>query len=63
MSEAGIDDAMASEVLDAAEGVLPIAIVMAKTKSGQARAKAALDAANGVITRALEIISAENANK
>jgi N-acetylmuramic acid 6-phosphate etherase len=63
MSEAGIDDAMASEVLDAAEGVLPIAIVMAKTKSGQVRAKAALDAANGVITRALEIISAENANK
>jgi N-acetylmuramic acid 6-phosphate (MurNAc-6-P) etherase len=52
---------MASEVLDAAEGVLPVAIVMARTKSGQARAKAALDAAKGVITRALEIISSENA--
>lgn len=63
MSEAGIDEAMASEVLDAAEGVLPVAIVMAKTKSGQARAKAALDAAKGVITRALEMISSENANK
>jgi N-acetylmuramic acid 6-phosphate etherase len=60
MSEAGIDEAMASEVLDAAEGVLPVAIVMARTKSGQARAKAALDAAKGVITRALEIISSEN---
>lgn len=63
MSEAGVDEAMASEVLDAAEGVLPVAIVMAKTNSGQARAKAALDAANGAITRALEIISSENANK
>jgi N-acetylmuramic acid 6-phosphate etherase len=63
MSEAGIDEAMASEVLDAADGVLPVAIVMARTKSGQARAKAALDAAKGVITRALEIISSENANK
>jgi N-acetylmuramic acid 6-phosphate etherase len=63
MSEAGVDEAMASEVLDAAEGVLPVAIVMAKTKSGQARAKAALNAAQGVITRALEIISSENAAK
>ena len=63
MSEAGVDEAMASEVLDAADGVLPVAIVMAKTKSGQARAKAALDAAKGAITGALEMISSENANK
>lgn len=63
MSEAGIDEAMASEILDTTEGVLPVAIVMAKTQSGQARAKAALDAANGVITQALKMISAENANK
>jgi N-acetylmuramic acid 6-phosphate etherase len=63
MSEAGVDEAMASEVLDAADGVLPVAIVMAKTKSGQARAKAALDAAKGAITGALAMISSENANK
>ena len=63
MTEAGVDEAMASEVLDAAEGALPVAIVMAQTQSGQARAKAALDAANGVIRRALEIVSSENANK
>ena len=63
MTEAGVDEALASEVLDAAEGVLPVAIVMAKTESGQARAKAALDAANGVIFEALKIISSENANR
>ena len=48
-AEAGIDEASASEVLDAAEGDLPVAIVMAKSQSGQARAKAALEAADGVI--------------
>lgn len=63
MTEAGIDEAMASEVLDTAEGVLPVAIIMVKTQSGQARAKAALDAAQGVINRALEIINSENTNK
>ena len=63
MSEARVDEAMASEVLDAAEGVLPVAIVMAKTNSGQARAQAALAAAHGVIAGALEMINSENANK
>jgi N-acetylmuramic acid 6-phosphate etherase len=63
MTEAGVDEALASEVLDAAEGALPVAIVMVKTESGQARAKAALDAANGVIVEALKIISSENANR
>ncbi|HEY3102207.1 MAG TPA: N-acetylmuramic acid 6-phosphate etherase [Pyrinomonadaceae bacterium] len=61
MSEAGIDEATASEALDAAEGHLPVAIVMAKTQSGHARAKAALEAAGGVIGRALEMIGSENA--
>ena len=59
-AEAGIDEAEASEVLDAAEGDLPVAIVMAKSNSGQARAKAALEAADGVIVRALEIINSES---
>jgi N-acetylmuramic acid 6-phosphate etherase len=63
MTEAGVDEAMASEVLDAAEGALPVAIVMAKTQSGQARAKTALETANGVIAAALEIITSESANK
>lgn len=62
MAEGGIDRALASEVLDAAEGVLPVAIVMARTNTGQARARAALGAANGVIVDALKIISSENAN-
>ena len=57
--EAGIDEATANEVLDAADGDLPVAIVMAKSRSGQARAKAALEAAGGVIVRALEIINSE----
>lgn len=60
-TEAQIDEVTAGEVLDAAEGILPVAIIMAKTQSGQARAKAALDTAGGVITRALEIMKAENA--
>ena len=59
MAEAGVDEASASEVLDAAEGDLPVAIVMAKSRSGQARAKAALEAANGVIARALELVNSE----
>jgi N-acetylmuramic acid 6-phosphate (MurNAc-6-P) etherase len=58
-AEAGIDEASASEVLNAAEGDLPVAIVMAKSRSGQTRAKAALEAADGVIARALEIVNSE----
>ena len=58
-AEAGIDEESASEVLDAAEGDLPVAIIMAKSQCGQARAKAALEAADGVIARALEIVNAE----
>lgn len=63
MTEAGVDEATASEALEAAEGVLPVAIIMAKTQSGQARAKAALDAANGVIAKALATIDFENNNQ
>ncbi|HXT61602.1 MAG TPA: N-acetylmuramic acid 6-phosphate etherase [Pyrinomonadaceae bacterium] len=62
-SEAQLDEVTAGEVLDAAEGVLPVAIIMAQTQSGQARAKAALDTAGGVIARALEIMKAENAER
>lgn len=58
-AEAGIGEAAASEVLDAAEGDLPVAIVMARSQSSQARAKAALEAADGVIARALELIKSE----
>ena len=58
-AEAGIDESSANEVLEAAEGDLPVAIVMAKSQSGQARAKAALEAADGVIARALELIKSE----
>jgi len=63
MHEAGVDETTASEVLDAADGILPVAIIMAKTQSGQARAKAALDNAHGVIRTALEMINSENNNK
>lgn len=56
MSEAGIDEAPANEVLEAAEGDLPVAIIMAKSRCSHARARAALETANGVIARALEIL-------
>ncbi len=61
IAEAGVDEMTANEVLDAAEGQLPVAIVMAKAQCGHARAKAALEAAHGVVARALEIIKAETA--
>jgi N-acetylmuramic acid 6-phosphate etherase len=61
-AEAGVDDVTANEVLDAAEGRLPVAIVMAKAQCGQAQAQAALDSANGVIAKALEVIKSETAN-
>ena len=61
MAEAGVDEESASEVLDAAEGELPVAIVMAMSRCGQARAHAALEAAKGVIPRALELINSETA--
>ena len=58
-AEAGIDEVSASEVLEAAEGELPVAIVMARSRCGQVRAKSALEAAGGVIARALEIVNSE----
>lgn len=63
MSEGNVDEASASEILDAADGQLPVAIVMAKTHSGQARAKAALTEARGVISHALEIINSETSQR
>lgn len=58
-AEAGMDEASASEVLDAAGGDLPVAIVMARSRCGQVRAKAALEAAGRVIARAVEIANSE----
>jgi N-acetylmuramic acid 6-phosphate etherase len=58
-AEAGIGEAAANEVLDAAAGDLPVAIIMAKSQSDQVRAKAALEAADGVIARALGLIKSE----
>jgi len=59
MAEAGIDESSAAEILDAAEGELPVAIVMARSSCGQGRAKAALAAAGGVISQALEALKSE----
>lgn len=62
-AEAGVDEASANEVLDAAGGDLPVAIVMAKSGSNHDRAKAALKAADGVIARALETVNSETLNR
>jgi N-acetylmuramic acid 6-phosphate etherase len=54
MAEAGVDEASATEILAAADGDLPVAIVMAKTGTGFADAKRVLTLASGVVARAVE---------
>jgi N-acetylmuramic acid 6-phosphate etherase len=56
MAETGLDETAATETLDEAEGNLPVALVMAKTGSGSAEAKAALNSADGVVSRALKTL-------
>lgn len=55
MSEAGLDERRAQEALDAAEGSLPVALVMSKTNCSREAAARALEASKGVIQKAVEI--------
>jgi N-acetylmuramic acid 6-phosphate etherase len=55
-AEAGIAEERAREILDSAAGNLPVALVMSKTGCSRAEAERALDRANGVVAKALELI-------
>lgn len=57
LAEAELDDKTAAEALDAAEGNLPVALVMAKTGRGLADARQALTASSGVVQAAVEMLS------
>jgi N-acetylmuramic acid 6-phosphate etherase len=57
LAEAELDDKTAAEALDAAEGNLPVALVMAKTGRGLADARQALAASSGVVQAAVEMLS------
>ncbi|MBC8029873.1 MAG: N-acetylmuramic acid 6-phosphate etherase [Pyrinomonadaceae bacterium] len=57
MTEAGIDELAASENLEKANGSLPVALLMAKTRCSPEEAERALSAAGGVVSRAEEILS------
>jgi N-acetylmuramic acid 6-phosphate etherase len=56
MAEAGLDDKTASDTLDAAEGNLPVALVIASTGCGPVEARQALAASSGVIMKAVEAL-------
>jgi N-acetylmuramic acid 6-phosphate etherase len=58
MAEAGLDDKTASDTLDAAEGNLPVALVIASTRCGPVEARQALAASSGVVSKALEALEA-----
>ena len=55
-AEADIGEEQAREILDSAGGALPVALVMIKTSCSRAEAKRALEQANGVVGKALELI-------
>jgi N-acetylmuramic acid 6-phosphate etherase len=55
-AEAGLDEERAKEILDSADGNLPVALVMSKTGCSRPAAERALERANGVVGRALELI-------
>ena len=54
MAETGLDEAAANTALAAAEGELPVALVIAITGCGLAEAKKALAASSGVVRAAVE---------
>ena len=56
MAETGLDEQSASKTLDAAEGNLPAALVMAYTGSELPAAKKALTASSGVVSKAVEAL-------
>lgn len=56
MAETGLDEQSASKTLDAAEGNLPVALVMAHSGSELPAAKKALAASSGVVSKAVEAL-------
>jgi N-acetylmuramic acid 6-phosphate etherase len=56
MAEAGLDELAATEILEAAEGDLPVALVMAQAKTSASNARQALKQSAGVINKAIEIL-------
>ena len=57
MAETGTDESSALEILEQAQGNLPVALLMAKSGCSLEAAERALRAAEGVISRALEILN------
>lgn len=55
-AEAGVDEESAAAALDRAGGDLPVAIVMLRTGRSREESKHALDAARGVVSRAVEAL-------
>ena len=53
-SEAGLDEQQAQTALDAADGKLPVALVMSQSGRSKEDAEAALDRARGVIAKAID---------
>jgi N-acetylmuramic acid 6-phosphate etherase len=56
MAEAGLDESSASKILDAADGNLPVALVIAHTGCEPAAAIDALAASSGVVSKAVEAL-------
>lgn len=59
VAETDLDQETAAEALDAAEGNLPVALVMAKTGSSLTEAKQALEVSSGVVPTAIETLRAQ----
>jgi N-acetylmuramic acid 6-phosphate etherase len=55
-AEAGLSEARAKEILGAAEGNLPVALVMSQTGCSRSEAGDALEASRGVLAQAIEFI-------
>ena len=55
-AEAGLNPSIAKELLNAAEGSLPVALVMSRTGGSRDEAAAALEASRGVLAQAIEFI-------
>jgi len=55
-AEAGLNEAGAKELLDSADGNLPVALVMSRTDCSPNEAAAALKASRGVLAQAIEFI-------
>ena len=56
-TEAGLSEQQAQTVLDAADGKLPLALVMSKSGHSKEEAESALEASKGVILKAIESLS------